>query len=146
MRVRGPIAVVRAQRFAISVADQRRAIHNLHRSALRGLKVLRLGEEREPAAEGALVVGIIQAEEIRRAIAGGIRWYRDWSTRRIRRRPSRKLHPHRDDRGSHTRADLRLPAMIGGRDIVHAWRRARGSIAIAGALGEGSSMVSVALS
>ena len=80
MRVRRPIAVVNAQRFAISVADQRRAIHNFRRSTFRRLKVLRLGQESEPAAEGTLVVRILQAEEIRRAVGGGIRRCRGWST------------------------------------------------------------------
>ena len=120
MRVRGPIAVVNAQRFAISVADQRRAIHNLRRPALRGLKVLRLGQESEPAAEGSLVVRILQAEEIRRAVAGGIPGIEIGQQGDSRRRLSRNCNPHHDDRRSHARANLRLPAMIGSEDIVHA--------------------------
>ena len=42
------------------------------RAALGGLEVLRLGQEGEPAAEGSLVVGVVQAQEIGRAVGGGI--------------------------------------------------------------------------
>ena len=60
MRVRGPIAIVRAQRFAIRIADQRGAIHNLGGPPLRRPEILRLGQKGKPAAESPLVVGIVQ--------------------------------------------------------------------------------------
>ena len=72
MRLRRPIAIVGAQRFAIRIADQRGAIDNLGRAPLGRLEVLRLGEKGEPAAERSLVVGVVQAQKIGRAVGGGI--------------------------------------------------------------------------
>src|ERR1019366_7010471 len=76
MRVRGPIAIVGAQRFAIGVADERGAIDDLGGALPGGLEILRFGQEREPAAEGALVVRVDQRRKAR------------WSSGSSRRRKS----------------------------------------------------------
>src|SRR5215831_8704957 len=71
-RSRRPDAIVLAQRFTIGVADERGAVVDLGRAALGGLEILRLSEEGEPAAEGFLIGGIVEAQEVWRAIAGRV--------------------------------------------------------------------------
>jgi len=52
--------IVRAQRFAIRIADERRAIHDLRGTRFGPLEVLRFGEEGEPTAKGLLVVIVVR--------------------------------------------------------------------------------------
>ncbi len=68
MRVGGPVTVVAAQGFAIGVADERGAVVDFGGAGDGRLEILRLGQEREPAAERLLVVTIIKVKELGDAI------------------------------------------------------------------------------
>jgi len=68
----GPVAIVCAEGFAVGVADEGGAIDNLGGTIGGRLEVLGLREEREEAAEGTLIVGVVQAEKVGSAVGRGI--------------------------------------------------------------------------
>ena len=68
----GPSRIVRAESFAVGVADERGAIVDFGGTGAGSLKVLRLGEEGEPAAKGHAVAVVVQAEEVGGAVLKGV--------------------------------------------------------------------------
>ena len=72
MRGGCPCRVVTAQCFAVGVSDESSTIDDLGWTRNRWREVLDFGEEGKPAAEGFLVGGIVEAEEVGRAVRRGI--------------------------------------------------------------------------
>jgi hypothetical protein len=68
IKVRRPGAVVLAQRFAIGEPNQRRAVVDLVGQAGRLPVVLALGQKREPVAESAAVLFVVEPQEPGRAV------------------------------------------------------------------------------
>ena len=106
-----------AQRFAIGVANERGTIGDLDGAALGGLEILRLGEEGEPAAEGLLVVWVVQAEKIGRAVAGGIGEVGRDRQGNAGGRQSRHLDAQRKAGRGDAGTDARSPPAGGGGDF-----------------------------
>ena len=63
---------MRAESFAVGVADERGAIVDFGGTGAGSLKVLCLGEEGEPAAKGHAVAVVVQAEEVGGAVLEGV--------------------------------------------------------------------------
>ena len=90
---------MRAERFAVGVADERGAIVDFGGTGAGSLKVLCLGEEGEPAAKGHAVAVVIQAEKVGGAVLKGVGGNERGSEPERGRRGIGELHAHADLRG-----------------------------------------------
>ncbi len=110
----GPGIVVRMQRFAIRVTDQRGAVVDLGRPSRGRLEILRLRQKREPAAELLAVVLAIEPQKIGRAVAGAVARVRQQLEIRVRPSdnpappPAARRAPEQRPR-EHARAIARRP-------------------------------------